>query len=344
MSKPVNPAVIGGFTVGALVLLVLALLLFGAGKQFNASTLSFVVFFDSSLNGLAVGAPVKMQGVQIGSVKEISLLFDQKRNKLFKPVVIEIQRGSLNRSGDSVIESNLSDEQRKANLEKMVEIGFRARLEMQSLLTGLLYVDLDVHPDKPPMFTGLDYKGLLELPGVPTTTDELKNTAEEFAKKLRAMPVDQIVTDFADSLREIKTLLSSEDTKKSQVALVNTLQGLEKSTYTLNKNLEPLLKGTTTTVTNADALVKETQAMIKQIHQELPQLFANSDKTLVTATAALKQAEDSLQRVGDAVGPESELTDTLQAFKETARVVRDLADYLERHPEALLSGKSAPEN
>jgi paraquat-inducible protein B len=112
----------------------------------------------------------------------------------------------------------------------------------------------------------------------------------------------------------------------------------------LNKNLEPLLKGTTTTVTNADALVKETQAMIKQIHQELPQLFANSDKTLVTATAALKQAEDSLQRVGEAVGPESELSDTLQAFKETARVVRDLADYLERHPEALLSGKSAPEN
>lgn len=344
MSKPVNPAVIGGFTVGALVLLVLALLLFGAGKQFNSSTLPFVVFFDSSLNGLSVGAPVKMQGVQIGSVKEISLLFDQKRNKLYKPVVIEIQRGTLNRSGDSVFEQAETDEQRRANLDKMVAIGFRARLEMQSLLTGLLYVDLDVHPDKAPMFAGLDYQGLLEIPGVPTTTDELKNTAEEFAKKIRAMPLDQIVADFADSLREIKTLLASEDLKKSQVALANTLQGLEKSTNTLNKNLEPLLKQTSTTVTDADALLKETQTLIKQIQQALPQLFANTDKTLVTATSALKQAENSLQQVGEAVGPESELTDTLQAFKETARVVRDLADYLERHPEALLSGKSAAGN
>lgn len=344
MSKPVNPAIIGGFTVGALVLMVMALLLFGAGKQFNSSTLSFVVFFDSSLNGLAVGAPVKMQGVQIGSVKEISLLFDQKRNKLFKPVVIEIQRGSLSRSGDTVLDLDQSDEQRKANLDKMVEIGFRARLEMQSLLTGLLYVDLDVHPDKPPVLTGLDYKGLLELPGVPTTTDELKNTAEEFAKKLRAMPLDQIVADFADSLKEIKSLLASDELKKSQIALANSLQGLEKTTLILNKNLEPLLKHTSSTVADTDALVKETRAMIKQIHEELPRVFASTDKTLVAATAALVKAEDSLQLVGDAVGPESALIDTLQAFKDTARVVRDLADYLERHPEALLSGKPASGN
>ncbi len=344
MSKPVNPALIGGFTVGALVLLVLALLLFGAGERFNTSKLSFVVFFDSSLNGLSVGAPVKMQGVQIGSVKEISLLFDQKRKKLFKPVVLEIQRGSLNSSGDTPFYLTQSAEEQRAGLDRMVEIGFRARLEMQSLLTGLLYVDLDVHPDKAPMFTGLDYQGLLEIPGVPTTTDELKNTAEEFARKVRALPLDQIVADFADSLREIKALLASEELKKSQTALANSLQGLEKTTLILNRNLEPLLKDTSSTVANTDALVKETRGMIRQIHAELPQVFASSDQTLKAATAALSKAEDSLQLVGEAVGPESALIDTLQAFKETARVVRELADYLERHPEALLSGKSESGN
>ena len=344
MSKPVNPALIGGFTLGALALLVIALLLFGAGKQFNSEKLSFVVFFDSSLNGLAIGAPVKMQGVQIGAVKEISLLFDKKRNKLFKPVVVEIERGSLSGSGDSAFALNQNQEERKASLDKMVAIGFRARLEMQSLLTGLLYVDLDVHPDKPPMFTDLDYKGLLEIPGVPTTTDELKNTAEQVARKIRNIPLDQIVADFADSLKEIKALLASEDLKKSQVALANTLQGLEKTTQILNRNLEPLLKETSSTVVHTDALVKETKTLIQHIHQELPQVFASTDKTLNAATSALTKAENSLQLVGEAVGPESALLDTLQAFKETARAVRELADYLERHPEALLSGKSVSEN
>jgi paraquat-inducible protein B len=65
----------------------------------------------------------------------------------------------------------------------------------------------------------------------------------------------------------------------------------------------------------------------------------NTDKTLESAILALKQAENSLKQVDSAVGPESTLTDTLQAVKQAARAVRDLGDYLQRHPEAVLSGK-----
>lgn len=340
MSKPVNPALIGGFSLGALALLVVALLIFGGGQEFNADKIRFVVYFDSSLNGLEVGAPVKMQGVKIGQVKDIALQFDQQGGKIYKPVVLEIDRNNLNSSGGGTMSEEMSLEERKANRDQLVALGMRARLETQSLLTGLLYVDLNFYPDKRPMFASLEYKELLEIPSLPTATDELRNTAEEVAQKLRALPLDEIVQDFADSLREIKVLLASEEVKKSQIALADTLVELQKSTKTLNKNLEPILLNADKAIVNGNELVKETHAMVRELQKSLPGLLSNSDKTMVAATAALRQAETALKQVDSAVGSDSALTDTLNAVKQAARAVRDLGDYLERHPEAVLSGKN----
>lgn len=339
MSKPVNPALIGGFSLGALALFVIALLIFGGGQEFNADKIRFVVYFDSSLNGLEVGAPVKLQGVKIGQVKEIALQFDQKGGKIYKPVVMEIDRNSLTSSGNGPLPTDMNWEEGKANRDRLVEFGLRARLETQSLLTGLLYVDLNFYPDKPPMFASLAYKQLLEIPSLPTATDELRNTAEEVAQKLRALPLDEIVQDFASSLREIKVLLASEEVKKSQIALAETLVELQKSTKTLNNNLEPILVNADKAILNGNELLKETHTMVQALQKSLPGLVDNSDKTMVAATAALRQAETALKQVDRAVGPDSALTDTLNAFKQAARAIRDLGDYLERHPEALLSGK-----
>ncbi|AEG01517.1 MlaD family protein [Methylomonas methanica] len=339
MSKPVNPALIGGFSLGALALLVAALLIFGGAQDFNADKIRFVVYFDSSLNGLEVGAPVKMQGVKIGQVKEISLQFDPKGGKIYKPVVVEIDRNNLNSSGGGHMPENMSSDERIASRDNLVKLGMRARLETQSLLTGLLYVDLNFYPDKPPMFASLEYKGLLEIPSLPTATDELRNTAEEVAQKLRALPLDEIVQDFASSLREIKVLLASEDVKKSQVALAETLVELQQSTKTLNKNLEPILLHADKAILNSNDLVKEAHDMVQELQKSLPGLLSSSDKTMVAATAALQQAQTALKQVDHAVGPSSALTDTLNAIKQAARSIRDLGDYLERHPEAILSGK-----
>ncbi|MGR8953181.1 MAG: MlaD family protein, partial [Gammaproteobacteria bacterium] len=70
MSKPINPVTIGSFTVGALLLLVIGILIFGGGQLLNTDKSRYVIFFDTSLNGLDIGAPVKMQGVKIGEVTE----------------------------------------------------------------------------------------------------------------------------------------------------------------------------------------------------------------------------------------------------------------------------------
>ena len=339
MSKPVNPVAIGGFTIGALVLLVIGILIFGGAQLLNTDTIRYVIFFDSSLNGLEVGAPVKMQGVKIGSVKEIVLQIDPKTGKTFKPVVVEIDRNSFVGPSGERFAKALSHKKQEANRDKLVAAGFRARLEMQSLLTGLLYINFDLLPEKPAQYAGLEYHGLLELPSVPTTADEIRNTADEVAKKLRALPLDEIVKDFGASLREIRDLLGSEDVRNSRIALAKTLEGMEKTVGALNRNLEPLLKDTARSINSAHALMQDSRAMVHDVHNDMKPVLAAADRTLAAATAALNKAQDAVVTVGDAVGPESTLNETLVTLKDAARSVKELTDYLERHPEALLSGK-----
>jgi paraquat-inducible protein B len=344
VSKPVNPIAVGGFAVGALALLVAGLLIFGGGQFFNADKIRYVIFFDSSLNGLDVGAPVKMQGVKIGTVVDISLQLDPNSAKVFKPVVVEIDRKSFLGPGGTPFVGAMSHERQLENRDKLVAKGFRARLEVQSLLTGLLYVDLDKHPEKPAQFAKVDYQGLIELPGVPTTVDEIRNTVEEVVKKIRSLPLDEMLKDVADTLKDIRGIVGSEEAKRSTAALAKALEGMEKTVDALNRNLEPLLKETNKTVGAANGLVQDSRALVRDIHRDMKPILASTDKTLSAATAALNKAQTAITAVQGAVegsvGADSSLNETLVALKEAARSIKNLTDYLERHPESLISGKS----
>ncbi|WP_404358734.1 MlaD family protein [Methylotuvimicrobium sp. KM1] len=335
MSKPINPLAIGSFTVGAVALVIVALFIFGGGQFFKSDKVYFVVFFDSSLNGLNVGAPVKMQGVQIGEVTDIALQFDKTSIKVYKPVVVAIDRQKMMGTSGKTFNIAMTKEERLALRDRLVDAGFRARLETQSLLTGLLYVDVDKHPNKPPVFAKLDYKGIPEFPGILTTSDEILHSAEEFVNQLRALPLEQIVTDFADSLREMKDLLASDELKKSQVSLAQAMEGMEQAVGTLNRNLEPMLKTTHTAIDNANLLVLDSRSMVSDIKP----ILASANSALTAATAALNKAQDSVAMVGDTFGPESVLIETLESVNDASRSLKDLTDYLERHPESLISGK-----
>ena len=340
MSKPINPITIGGFTVGALALLVIGLLIFGGGQLFNTDKVRYVIFFDSSLNGLDVGAPVKMQGVKIGTVTAIALQLDQKSGKVFKPVAIEVDRTSFLGPEGKPLPRGLTHEQQKKNRDKLVAKGFRARLETQSLLTGLLYVDIDNRSDRPAQFTGLDYQGLIELPCVPTTVDEIRSTAEDVFNKLRELPLDEIVHETAGTLRDIRTLVGSDNAKRSNAALAKALEGMDKTIDTLNRNLEPLFKQTQKAITDTNALMRDSRAMVQDVHQGVKPVLTATEKTLTTAITALNKAQSAVSTVEGSVGPESTLNETLIALKDAARSLKELTDYLERHPEAVISGKN----
>jgi len=94
MSRKVNKTVIGLFVVGALVLLIIGIVVFGSGVLFKRTN-KFVLYFDGSVKGLSVGAPVMFRGVSIGTIRDISLIYDSKAGTIMLPVIVEIEEGVL---------------------------------------------------------------------------------------------------------------------------------------------------------------------------------------------------------------------------------------------------------
>jgi len=94
LSKQASKTVIGSFVVSALVLVVVGVLIFGSGNYLK-ERYRFMLFFQDSVKGLSVGAPVIFMGVQIGEVKDINVIADPSESSFLIQVLIELASGIL---------------------------------------------------------------------------------------------------------------------------------------------------------------------------------------------------------------------------------------------------------
>ncbi len=331
MSKPVNPYTLGAFLVGSLTLLIVAVLVFGGG-QFLKKKTEYVIFFDGALNGLNIGAPVKLQGVQIGTVKEISLELDKKLVQIYKPVVIEIDPAVLLDATGKPFQVASSSTERQQNTQRLIDSGLKAQLQTQSLLTGLLYVEVNFFRGESLRLTGINFKDLPELPSVPTTVDQLKSTADEMLGKFRQLPIEDIVKDLAVTLKEIKEIATSDELKKNRVALAKTLAETEQLVANLNKGLVPLLN-------NMNGTMADTRTLVQQFTHDMRPVLISSEKTLNTATTVLLESNHALGSVEALAAPDAPLWQSLEALRDAAQSTKNLTDYLERHPDSIIYGK-----
>ncbi|MDD4914194.1 MAG: MlaD family protein [Methylococcales bacterium] len=332
MSKQGNSLAIGGFIVGALFLLAAAVMIFGAGDYFKHK-MRFVIFFDSALNGLNVGAPVKLQGVQIGNIAEISLEMDAATGQIFKPVVIEVDPELLRDFSGREMRPQKNDESRQEKLaQRLIDLGLKARLETQSLLTGLLYVDLNFYVDKPVRLVRVDYKGLTELPSVPTTVDEIRNTADELIKEFRELPLAEMIKNLSETLRETRDLLKSNETKTSLAALSASLIETQKLMLTLNAQVGPLMN-------NVNGTVMDTRSSLHDLDKDMLPVLKAAEQSLTTANTVLNESRQTLSTVEALASPDSPLGTALLSMRDAARSLKDLTDSLERHPDEIIYGK-----
>jgi paraquat-inducible protein B len=339
MSKPVNPYTIGAFLVGSLVLLIAGILIFGGGQFFKKQA-EYVIYFDGTLNGLSVGAPVTLQGVRIGAVKEISLELDQKFSSISKPVVIEIDPAVVLDSSGNPFQAATSLDARQKNAKKLIAAGLRAQLQTQSLLTGLLYIECNFFPDQPAILRGINYRGMPELPSIPTTVDQIKNTAEEMFTRLRKLPIEAIVTDLSVTMKEVRGILTSDELNENREALSRTLNETEKLVANLNRNLGPL-------VNNMNGTLTDTRGMVQDFSRDMRPVLASTEKALNKATTALNTATSVLQEskytlssVDALTAPDAPLWQSLDALRDAAQSTRALTDYLERNPNSIIFGKT----
>ncbi len=346
MARKASKTLIGGFVVGAVALIVAGVLVFGSGKFFQVSN-KYVLFFPGSLKGLNVGAPVLFQGVQVGSVTDITLESDLEDQTVQIPVTIEI----LPKKFKVVRGKRASDPYE--NLPILIERGLRAQLQLQSFVTGQLMIALDFYPDTPVRLVGTDNK-YPEVPTIPTPFEALSKTLRElpleelFNRLLSAVEGIEKVVNSPDligtissarlAVEEARKLLQNVDGQIQPLAttLDKTLNDYGKLAQDVDEEVEPLGEEVEKTLTAYRRLAEN-------VDRQVDPLISSLDETLKAARSALVQGEKTLATAEYTMSEDSatiyELNNTLKEISAMARSISQLADYLERHPESLLSGK-----
>ena len=347
MSKPTNKTLIGVFVVGAVALIVAGVLVFGSGR-FLQKTIKFVMYFDGSVKGLNVGAPVVFRGVKVGTVADILLRFHPADAAFRIPVFVEIEPERVEVIGEA---PTREDPQRIRDF--LVESGLRARLQMQSLVTGQLMVELDFHPDKPVRLVGEETE-YPEIPTIPSPLEELSKTIEE-------APIKEIFKGLLSAVEGIEEIVNSPEIKGIIRSLNLAVEDAGKLVRNIDGQVAPLassiertVRDTRKLVLNVNAQIPPLTSSIKETVEDYGKLARNVDgqvaplassieETLEKTRAALEQARKSLAVAEDDLAEDSpllvELDNTLKEVGAAARSIRLLADYLKRHPEALLKGK-----
>jgi paraquat-inducible protein B len=360
MGSKVNPTVIGAFVVGAIVLAVAGVLLFGGGKFFQEKV-TYVIFFDGSVQGLNVGAPVVFRGVQVGQVTKVEALFAPKENTINIKVTVDLVRGTIQ------VPEELQQTLRDTGVELMVQHGLRASLQMQSFVTGLLMVALDFHPDTPIKRLGLDPTHP-ELPTVPTEMQQLLEEARQAVTRLGQLPLEALMGEAVGMLKRVNTLLDMPELRHTLVALnelVSDTQQLLHHTDGHVASLGTKLGGAADTSRAAMEALRlalgDLQKLVRTVDGQVVPLSTSAKDTLTAARGTLGQAQKSLVTLTDAATPAlkqgekamgavagltgrdsvtlNDLSHTLKALEEAAKSIRILADSLQRNPEALLRGK-----
>jgi len=208
MSKKANPVTIGAFVIVALIVAVAAILTLGSGKLFK-QTEQFVLYFEGSLSGLDIGAPVELGGIRIGKVSDIHLLYNTDDGTITAPVYIELEEGRMKYAGSK---------SEGKGIEHHIEKGLRAQLQSQSFITGKLKISL-VNQPKTPIRLLCTNPELTEIPTVPTLMESLSKSFED-------LPFAEIVADLKKVTGSFSKLSESGELTELVTYLKETAQSL----------------------------------------------------------------------------------------------------------------------
>jgi len=372
MSMRANPAVIGGFVVGAIALLVVALLVWGGSGLFRTK-LDYVLFFDSAVTGLNRGAPVLARGVKVGEVTDVQMRWGTPLVAVYVTLEPQTLKGVAEAGPSRAIERLVREE------------GLRAQLRMQSFVTGVLYVALDFRPDSPIVLRG-GHQGRPEIPTIPSDIEVWTAKLERFANKIEKVPLDQIGQRAAAILEDVKEIVESKGTRdllpnansavsdarvlvhrvdaqidpllakiEGTLARVdNALDSVRKLTRDVDSRVDPLTLQAETTLKAAQAAIGDVRPLIEDVRRLAAKLDAQVNPVLTsirsmsdTARTTLERAQITLGGVDETLDQESplgfELFQALKEVRAAAQAVRSLADYLERVPDAVVYGVRRPQ-
>jgi paraquat-inducible protein B len=306
--KKRSAKMIGTFVVGGIVLFLAGLVAFSTSNLFSRQA-KFVMYFDSSLKGLDIGSPVSFRGVQIGHVVNIVMEIDRERKRVLTPVYVVIDLEKFTSKGLSNQISLLTE----PPIKRMVEKGLRAQLQSQSLITGQMNIELEFRPSFSARYVQEAEGGIDEIPTIPSQFDRVQGALESALESLRKLELQKL----AD------TTVGTMETAHAAAYEFYTLM------HKINSRIDPILA-------NVDGASSESQKALLELQKTLQELnkatdkasamFMAVDKEVATVAPTINKGADNARTAFDEVGA-------------AMRALRGLAEYLERNPDALLTGK-----
>lgn len=341
MTPRPNAARIGLFALGGLALLIAAVVVVFGGRLF-AATEPAVMHFRGSVYGLQVGSPVVFRGVRLGSVRSVGVVYAQGRFTV--PVEVELDPAQIRTLGAAATSGPA------LSLSTLLEQGLTGQLATHSLLTGQLYIDLDLRPGLvPAAAVARDAQGRLEIPTTPTRFQSLQD-------QLDRVDLTKMTDDLSATLVAARKLVTGPELQQTVAELAQTASALKRLSATLDLRVPRLAdaaQGTLGDASQAAARLGSAADRFGGAADRVGSAAARAENLLAPdsrVVASVQQAADELTRAASALrtaaGDESATVQGVQRamadLARAARAVRELADSIEQQPQSLIRGKAAP--
>ncbi len=318
-----NPVFIGSFILGAVVLALAGIFVFGSGKLL-VDTVSCVMYFDGAVQGLHPGAAVNFRGVKIGTVQDIRMQFNPQTLEIHIPVIVAFPKGAQKRMDMEITPGAPSSPQDA--LKALVERGLRAQLQTESLVTGQLFIQLNFYGYDPLAGNGMQAARvdpatrLLEIPTIPTTLQEISQTARKALDVLAELPLKQMVIDLSDTLHSVRELVSDPTIPALLRQASTTLVQVQLVLQRVDTEVERVGSSATTALHTLDKLETDTQQLVRQLSKDVGRLASSATTALGAVSKLLQQAEAPLTGLLGKLGQQADkpLTELLRRLQEVA--------------------------
>lgn len=297
---------IGTFIVFITAIFIMSVGVLGSGSFFT-NKVKYIMYFNDSVKGLKKGAKVAFKGVTVGEVHEINIVLNQASFEAVNQVVVQIDRNRLKSYDDRLFDFGYGV---KKMTQKLIKKGLKAQLQMESIVTGVLMINLDFDNKFPPNF--VDKNGdYIEIPTLPSGLSQITQT-------LNKIPLDHILNKFSKILDNLEKVTSND-------AISNIIDNLDK------------------TIKNLENATNEVNSVFKKVDVEILPIMKNLDEMVKEAKETFIELKDVTANLNDMSSDDSkfryDLEKTMEALTRASKSVETLTDYLNRNPNAIIFGK-----
>lgn len=311
---------VGAFFVFGVALIVAMISFFGDGLPWQSKQRA-VAYFEGSLSGLSVGAPVTFRGVRVGNVERIELRIDGAQARAQIPVFLRLNPDAAEWRGGNG----------EPDIKALVDQGLRAQLASLSFVTGQLYIELDFHPEHVVIPTAEPLHDVPEIPTMPSETAQVI----DFVKQL---PVRELVASLRSTLSRIDRLTETMEGefKPMSESIRTALDTLNTTIPRVAEDFERLQKDLGSASDQAGGAMQKVGNAADRMSEEVAVLAQDLRDTSEALRRSNRQVESLIAEDAPA---RADLEQMLADLARTARSLRAFSSTLEERPNSLLFGK-----